>query len=208
MHASMEHASSRPRPLLRYPFAQTTWNLGVFATHILCLTGRLNAFTPDLWLAGLQLARLDRGDYEAQTTARELELASRQAGRLAAGPTRAAALLLWHGVRDAARFALPIGIFFLSFMQWWHASGHAAAANATPVVPAPIPPSPSPDGVQLVADPRVCPLCRDHRTNPAVVAGSGLVFCYPCGFKYLERHGRCPVTHLPATTDMLIRIHD
>jgi peroxin-12 len=188
--------------------AQTAWNVASVAVHMLCLSGRLQSFTPDLWIAGLQLGRLDRTDYDVQTSARKQVLASRQQVRAAAGPLRALLLLATHYLRDAVRFALPISIFFLSFLQWWHASGHAAAANATPVVPSPLPSEPSPDGIPMVEDPTICPLCRDPRTNPAALAASGLLFCYPCVFKYVERHRRCPVTHLPATIDMLIRIHD
>jgi len=72
-----------------------------------------------LWIVGLALARLDRNDYETSQSAREVELADRVRRRASAGYAKAAAMTLAHLTRDAARVALPAGIFFLSFMQWW-----------------------------------------------------------------------------------------
>lgn len=176
--------------------------------HVLCLTGRTRSFSLDLYLAGVALARLDKSDYDAMTAARDMELASRALHHAKAGPLARVLLGVTYTARDAARYALPAGIFFLSFMQWWYASGHASAASATPVVPPPQPPHPHPDGLRLPTDPRLCPLCRRLRTNPAAIASSGLLFCYPCAFGYVDKHRRCPVTHLPADTTMLVRVHD
>lgn len=43
------------------------------------------------------------------------------------------------------------------------------------------------DGIQLPADGKMCPLCTRPRTNPAVVASSGFVFCYTCAFHYVTQ---------------------
>jgi peroxin-12 len=43
------------------------------------------------------------------------------------------------------------------------------------------------DGLQLPADGKICPLCTRPRTNPAVVATSGFVFCYTCAFHYVTQ---------------------
>ena len=60
----------------------------------------------------------------------------------------------------------------------------------------------------MPADRSICALCRAVRTNPAAIAASGFVFCYPCVYTYVQQNKRCPVSHLPATVGMLIRIHD
>lgn len=59
--------------------------------------------------------------------------------------------------------------------------------------------SPAADSGPIVTrDTGVCPLCGDSITNPTVIE-SGVVFCYPCIYKYLEtadrvKGGFCPVT--------------
>ena len=45
------------------------------------------------------------------------------------------------------------------------------------------------------------------RTNPAMTTVSGYAFCYPCIFTHVEQHGRCPVTHIPATVDTIRRLY-
>ncbi len=45
------------------------------------------------------------------------------------------------------------------------------------------------------------------RTNPAMVEVSGYVFCYPCIFRHVNEHGRCPVTLRPATVDSVRRLY-
>lgn len=43
------------------------------------------------------------------------------------------------------------------------------------------------DGLALPADGKICALCTQLRTNPAVVATSGFVFCYTCIFHYVDQ---------------------
>ena len=59
----------------------------------------------------------------------------------------------------------------------------------------------------LPADPRACALCRRARVNPAALP-SGFVFCYPCAYRFVEAHGRCPVTRLPCGTTSLRRVFE
>mgnify|MGYP002775332824 CR=1 FL=1 len=42
-------------------------------------------------------------------------------------------------------------------------------------------------GIPLPKDRRICPLCLKLRTNPALIATSGFVFCYPCIFPYISQ---------------------
>lgn len=53
-----------------------------------------------------------------------------------------------------------------------------------------------------------CGLCGKHLTNPAMVGGTGYVYCYPCLHAYVATHARCPATHVPASPDSLLRIYE
>ena len=52
----------------------------------------------------------------------------------------------------------------------------------------------------------LCPLCTKKRTNECVLYVSGFVFCYPCIFKFIKAHNRCPITSYPCSTKDIIRI--
>ncbi|KAJ3032005.1 UNVERIFIED_CONTAM: ubiquitin-protein ligase peroxin 12 [Siphonaria sp. JEL0065] len=52
---------------------------------------------------------------------------------------------------------------------------------------------PHPDGIALPQDPSQCPICLSEVKNPAMVP-TGYVYCYPCIYKYIEKHAECPVT--------------
>ena len=52
-----------------------------------------------------------------------------------------------------------------------------------------------------------CPLCNKKRTNDCVLSVSGLVFCYPCIFKFIKEHKRCPITNYPCTTKDIVRLY-
>jgi peroxin-12 len=55
--------------------------------------------------------------------------------------------------------------------------------------PPPPPPAPkvSKDGIPLPTDRTTCPIFLQKRTNPAMAAVSGYVFCYPCIFNYVSQ---------------------
>jgi peroxin-12 len=53
-----------------------------------------------------------------------------------------------------------------------------------------------------------CGLCGKRRTNPAMMAGTGYVFCYPCLHASVTTHGRCPATGLPASPDSLLKLYE
>ncbi|CAF0707664.1 unnamed protein product [Brachionus calyciflorus] len=54
----------------------------------------------------------------------------------------------------------------------------------------------------------LCPLCTKKRSNDCVLGVSGFVFCYPCIFKFIRAHNRCPLTNYPCTTKDIIRIYN
>jgi peroxin-12 len=95
-------------------------------------------------------------------------------------------------------------------LEWWYTSAEdrLAASKSVPPPPAPPPPAPHPGGVPLPADLSHCPLCQRARVNPAALAVSGYVFCYPCIFAWVGQRGCCPVTQYPATLDHVRRLFE
>lgn len=49
---------------------------------------------------------------------------------------------------------------------------------------------------------------RHNRVNPATLAVSGYVFCYPCIFNWVAQRRCCPVTRQPATLDHVRRLFE
>lgn len=60
---------------------------------------------------------------------------------------------------------------------------------------------------KILKDKSLCPICSKKRTNECVLSVSGFVFCYPCIFKFIKEHQRCPLTNFPCTTKNIIRIY-
>jgi peroxin-12 len=67
-------------------------------------------------------------------------------------------------------------------------------------------PQPAAGGVAVPADRTQCPLCRQPRTNPALIP-SGYVFCFPCIYAHVESHGQCPVTLAPTAPDAVRKLY-
>ncbi|SAM01400.1 hypothetical protein [Absidia glauca] len=53
---------------------------------------------------------------------------------------------------------------------------------------------PDPRGTKLPSSPNTCPLCMASPVNNPTALPSGFVFCYTCAYRYVEEHGRCPVS--------------
>ncbi len=49
---------------------------------------------------------------------------------------------------------------------------------------------------------------RHKRVNPALLAVSGYVFCYPCLFNWVAEEGCCPVTRFPAGIDHIRKLYE
>jgi peroxin-12 len=103
---------------------------------------------------------------------------------------------------DSLRLLLPTAIFFFKFLEWWYSPSSPARSFATsslgPSVPPPrmLPPHPlgiSMEGLKYGQ----CPICHNPTQN-ATALPSGYVFCYRCAYDQVEKHGKCPVTLLPA----------
>lgn len=146
------------------------------------------------------------------------------------------ARLILPRLLDSLKILLPTSIFFLKFLEWWHASDFArqlsAKTTASIELPPPwtIPPPASDEDsedeegllerqgrklVKLPTDTRICAICSEELTNPTAVQ-TGYVFCYPCIFRWVQEgeeepgsgKGGCPVTgvRLLGGTDGLRRL--
>ncbi|GLC38299.1 hypothetical protein PLESTB_001750900 [Pleodorina starrii] len=113
---------------------------------------------------------------------------------------------------DHARSALILAVFGFKALEWWYSTAEGSLARGKVLPPPPPPPPPRPvpppEGVGLPPDPSDCPLCRKRTTNPATIATSGYVFCYPCAFNQVMAHGRCPVSLLPAGLDHVRKLYE
>ncbi|CAE6456532.1 unnamed protein product [Rhizoctonia solani] len=120
---------------------------------------------------------------------------------------------LFHSRRqllDSLKLLLPISIFFLKFLEWWYSPSSPARAlsapRSGPAIPPPAKLSPHPRGLNIDDLPYgSCPLCQEQIQN-ATALPTGYAFCYRCIYNYVEEHGRCPVTLLPARIWQLRKI--
>jgi hypothetical protein len=107
-----------------------------------------------------------------------------------------------RAVLNSLKVLLPMSIFFVKFLEWWYSPSSPArslaAAPAGPPIPPPRVLRPHPRGIPVSSTKYgMCPLCGGAIENAAALP-SGYVFCYTCAHKYVEAHGKCPVTLLPA----------
>ena len=111
---------------------------------------------------------------------------------------------------DSLKVLLPTAIFFVKFLEWWYSpSSPARSLSVSPLGPAVPPPRllpPHPRGLRLEGVKYgECGLCRGPINN-ATAFPTGYVFCYRCAYEYVQEHGRCPVTLLPARIWQLRKI--
>ncbi|KAF8065928.1 PEX12 [Scenedesmus sp. PABB004] len=198
-----------------YPYVHAGLEGLKFAHQLAYLLDVYDVHSPVLRLLGQRLVRLS--GHELADLERKKQ-AQRQAAlaRAAARPSRAAAAAhhWWlrgsAAVSDHLRSALILAVFGFKILEWWYTSAEdrLASAAALPPPPAPPAPKPHPRGVGLPADPADCPLCRQRRVNPALLAVSGYVFCYPCVFRHVSEAHACPVTRAPAALDHVRRLYE
>nr|KAJ3419342.1 ubiquitin-protein ligase peroxin 12 [Polyrhizophydium stewartii] len=179
------------------------------AFQIAYMFGKTEHYDPWLWLCGLKIKRLSMQDfqnYEKQAAAARDRLRQQMASAsgLQIGLLGSRLALTW--LLDFVRYALPMGIFFFKFLEWWYSSDYHKRADTQPIPPPPEPIEPHRHGVKLPRNHQICPLCLKSRTNPTMLP-TGYVFCYPCVFNYVSEYGRCPVTHVRVDTEALRKIY-
>ncbi|KAI5058088.1 hypothetical protein GOP47_0026892 [Adiantum capillus-veneris] len=194
-----------------YPWIHATQEGLSFSYQLLYLLDATHFYTLALQIMGLHVCRasgqelMDASSQIAERRNREFE---RLRGPRLAQAFQRAALKTLYNTLDFAQTGLIASVFLFKMMEWWYQSAEERVTAPT-MYPAP-PPPPAPKvaekGIPLPKDKRVCPLCMKKRTNPALVASSGFVFCYPCIFSYVSQYNRCPVTLVPAAANQIRRL--
>ena len=98
--------------------------------------------------------------------------------------------------RQVIELVFPVAIFYVQFIKQW---------SSIEVSPYEASIKPPPRHIKTTPD--VCPLCGSGFSIPTAVPTTGLVYCYVCIFTFIQREGRCPVSHLPANTKDLVKLN-
>ncbi|KAF9310349.1 ubiquitin-protein ligase peroxin 12 [Podila horticola] len=191
-----------------YPYVNALYQLSILAHYIGYLYNKTPFYSPWLRLIGIEVKRMSAADY------REIQQKAKSAPRRPANSLRESlqnnVLGLLSGSLDFLKVLLPMSIFFFKFLEWWYQSDYyrkASTAGDTAEVPPPARIKPHPDGLPLPRAANICPICLKSITNPTALS-SGYVYCYPCAYKQVEDHGRCPVTLMSCKTDELRKLYN
>ncbi|EIW61287.1 ubiquitin-protein ligase peroxin 12 [Trametes versicolor FP-101664 SS1] len=191
-----------------YPWLNTSFEVWLLLYNVAYLFERTPHYRPWLSWVGVDLRRISADDMRAA------QAGVRKSPR---PPPKGIIAVLKYALRrsprlllDSLKVLLPTAIFFIKFLEWWYSpSSPARSLSTSPLGPAVPPPRllpPHPQGVRVDdIEYGVCPLCREVLGN-ATGLPSGYVFCYGCAHEYVEEHGRCPVTLVPARLWQLRKI--
>ncbi|CAZ80744.1 unnamed protein product [Tuber melanosporum] len=199
-----------------YPAINAAYYFSTLAFNLAYLFDKSQYHTPFHWLVKIRMRRLTEADHRA------FEAASRSLPRSGSTPLTPTSLLsvtaltrlILPPILDSLKILLPTSIFFLKFLEWWHASDFARQLSAKTAASIELPPPaivPPPSkgegeddyyprnssrssaglerqGRKLIPSPEdsgVCPICLEELTNPTALQ-TGYVFCYPCIFRWVQ----------------------
>ncbi|KAG6866500.1 hypothetical protein C0991_003044 [Blastosporella zonata] len=192
-----------------YPWLNTSYEVWLLICNMAYLFDGTPFYRPWLAWIGVDLRRLGSEDFRAAALAAQKTLS----------PDKRRGVLAWirhslisspHLLLDSLRLLLPTAIFFVKFLEWWYSPGSPARSLSTsplgPAVPPPQMLPPHPQGISFNRDSYgICPICQGAINN-ATALPSGYVFCYRCAYDQVDKHGRCPVTLLPARVWQLRKV--
>jgi peroxin-12 len=130
-----------------YPSVSAAYGFALLAFQLAYLADRSAVHSPLLWLAGTRMRRLGPADYSAIAAANSTTPPAAASSRL-----RALTLPMLSGLR----LVLPVSIFALKFLEWWHASDFARQLSSKAAQGISLPPP------LVTGLPRVC----SHPTSP------------------------------------------
>ncbi|KAF0292822.1 Peroxisome assembly protein 12 [Amphibalanus amphitrite] len=193
---------ARQLMLRLYPPVHATFSTAVAFCYLAYMFDKCGYHSPLSWLSGVRLETVTADDWRLARE-RDDKLSSWTRLRSRGLP---AALTLYglHATTRLASHALQVGSFLVQFLQWWSGAGDRDGRRLGAVDVAPPDRRPLAQG-EPEADGR-CPLCGRTRTNEAVLAVSGYVFCHPCIFRHVSEKGRCPISWYPASTEQIYRL--
>lgn len=179
-----------------YPKLNSAQNLLCLAFYLGFLFQKTTSTSPVDAIVGFKYSRLNQHDYKLNEPTEEDERSLFDK------------ITSLSGVKNMAlsslSYTLPTSMFLLKFLEWWYASDFANSLASAPrfnVNEDGNYPVPKHATIKAPSVTGLCPICRTTITNPTVIE-SGVVFCYPCIYRYLENKdpekvkgvGRCPVT--------------
>ncbi|GAB4816887.1 hypothetical protein N2152v2_003933 [Parachlorella kessleri] len=198
-----------------YPWVHAAHEGVRFAYQLLYLLDATPYYSPSLHLLRLVVVRvagqemLEHEQGRQQRRQERLTAAQRRGGPWLLQLLRRGWLRAGELATDHTRSVLILSVFAFKLLEWWYTSAEQrlGGSKALPPPPPPPAPRPSPQGVPLPPDVSLCPLCRRSRTNPAMVAVSGYVFCYTCVHPFVSQEGCCPVTRVPCGVEHIRRLY-
>lgn len=197
-----------------YPWVHASQEALRFGYQLLYLLDSTPYFSPVLHLLQQHVVRVSGHEMVEVQRRKQRQRQQQLQGALQSGPwlvrvLRQGWLHSSYALADHTRNALILSVFAFKLLEWWYLSAESklGGTKAPPIPPPPPAPRPAIDGVPLPEDRSVCALCRKKRTNPAMAACSGYVFCYPCIFPFVDQHGCCPVTRLPCTLEQVRKLY-
>ncbi|KZT54524.1 hypothetical protein CALCODRAFT_551238 [Calocera cornea HHB12733] len=187
-----------------YPYANSTYQLWLFAWNIAYLFNKTSHYRPWLALIGVDLRRMTAQDMRAFDL---LPTASTQAQTVL---QRILALLRPSTLLSSLKQLLPLSLLALKFLEWWYSPASPARflqrTTQGPPIPPPAPLLPHPKGVGVDLEHHgQCPVCKQEIVN-ATSLPTGWVCCYVCAFQWVREKGTCPVTKLEVRVDELRKI--
>lgn len=174
-----------------YPGINIAYHLSIFYYHVAYLFDNSSYHTPWHAIIRQRLRRLDGQDYQLFESRSKQNVGLPPNSSLS--PLAFSRFMLPKGL-NALKVVLPMGIFFLKFLEWWQASDFAKQLSAQTANTVELPP---PDRIppknENFQQSKSCKICGKEITNP-VALPTGYVFCYPCAYRWVQEHGSCPVT--------------
>lgn len=176
-----------------YPTLNAAYYMSNLYFNLSYMFGSANYHTASHALLRQRMRRLDGEDYRRlqESSAKPLELPPNSS----LSPLVFTRLLLPRGI-SALKYVLPLGIFFLKFLEWWQSSEFAAqlARKTSSSIELPPPSSlPLSEASRALENRKTCRLCGKDIVNPTAIQ-TGFVFCYVCAYKWVKSSTSCPIT--------------
>ena len=189
-------------------FVLALYELSVLFFQAAYVIGRVKFYSPLLFLQNITLVRLNADDVRRQEA-----LAAAALGAGWNGGVLDKARYLFKRASGALQRSLMLAAMIFTLARMYGSPENRArreamkqGSNAILIPPPPQPLPLTPQGVLLVKDPNLCPLCGQIRKLPAT-SSSGYAFCYACISQYVTEHGTCPVTGIPCSLAQVRRIY-
>ncbi|KAI8582164.1 hypothetical protein K450DRAFT_185083 [Umbelopsis ramanniana AG] len=184
-----------------YPVVNMLYYGSNLCYNIGYLFGKTKYYTPWLRILDIEVKRMSMDDYRAHYEKSMMGVPSVQPTSVIGRSTHFLGTVLGKMI-ELLKVLLPMSIFFFKFLEWWYASEFARGGGRTGaygdeeanIIPPPEKVKPDPRGTKVPSTPNTCPLCLTRPINNPTALPSGYVFCYTCAYRYVEDHGRCPVT--------------